>query len=371
VKTILSGAGATGSASGAGGNEPAAVVAGAPQVTRLTPRQMAGQRVIYSYKGLNPPAGLLSLIRSGQAAGVIFFGNNISSKTQIAGVIRELDAANAAPSNPVRAPLLLMTDQEGGLVRRLPGAPTLSEKQIGESAHPVTAASTAGKNAAANLRSVGMNVNLAPVLDVYRTAGDFDDQFQRSYSKSPQTVSQLGAAFIKAQQQGGVAATAKHFPGLGSATRQQNTDEGPVTLRASAVTLRGTDEFPYTAAIAAKTKLIMVSWAVYPGLGATRPGGLSVNVVQGELRNRLGYKGVTVTDALEAGALKAYGSIQNRALLTAKAGMDLLLCSGQISGEGVNCMNGLLNGYNDGKLPKAAFQAATSRVLSLRASLPH
>ncbi len=103
----------------------------------LSPAQLAGQRVIYSYQGLTPPAGLLDLIRHGEAAGVIFFGGNIGSTAQIAGVISQFDQANVNPDNPLRAlPLLLMTDQEGGLVRRLPGAPLLSEKQIGASADP-------------------------------------------------------------------------------------------------------------------------------------------------------------------------------------------------------------------------------------------
>jgi beta-N-acetylhexosaminidase len=85
---------------------------------------MAGQRVIYSYTGLEPPATLLNWIRHGQVGGVIFFGGNISSRAQIASVISELNQANASPLNPMRAfPLLLMTDQEGGLVRRLPGQP--------------------------------------------------------------------------------------------------------------------------------------------------------------------------------------------------------------------------------------------------------
>src|SRR6202007_1748300 len=160
--------------------------------------QLAGQRVIYSYSGLNPPAVLLSLIRQGEAAGVIFFGQNISSKAQISAVIRTLEAADASQSNPVRAPLLLMTDQEGGEGRRLPGAPVLSEKQIGQSAHPILAATNAGTGAGQNLRGVGMNVNLAPVLDVFRAPGDFDDQFGRSYSMDPNVVSVLGAHFIRA-----------------------------------------------------------------------------------------------------------------------------------------------------------------------------
>ena len=107
---------------------------------------------------------------------------------------------------------------------------------------------------------------------------------------------------IKAQQAGGVAATAKHFPGLGAAAASQNTDAGPVTLYLSLATIRSIDEVPFAAAIAAGVKLVMVSWAVYPAMGA-RPAGLSPNVVQGELRGRLDFTGVTITDALEAGAL--------------------------------------------------------------------
>ena len=127
-----------------GGTGSAVAPVPASLAARLSPAQLAGQRVIYSYRGLTPPAGLLDLIRHGEAAGVIFFGGNIASTTQIAGVISQLDQANASPHNPLRTlPLLLMTDQEGGLVRRLPGAPLLSEKQIGASADPPAEATKA------------------------------------------------------------------------------------------------------------------------------------------------------------------------------------------------------------------------------------
>ena len=334
----------------------------------LSQQQMAGQRVIYSYSGVNPPASLISLIQHGEAAGVIFFGQNISSTSQIAGVIKRLEAANASPLNPVRAPLLLMTDQEGGQVRRLPGRPFLSEKQIGASPQAATLATEAGQGAAANLRSVGMNVNLAPVLDVYRRAGNFDDQFGRSYSSKPAVVSTLGANMIKAQQAGGVAATAKHFPGLGAATANQNTDAAPVTLNLPLATIRSVDEVPFQAAIKAGTKLVMVSWAVYPSIGA-RPAGLSPNVVQGELRNRLHFTGVTITDALEAGALRAYGSTQNRALLAAKAGMDLMLAAAQNVTQGQQVRGELATAFNNGTLNGPAFRASVNRVIALRQSL--
>ena len=343
----------------------------ATQAARLSPAQLAGQRVIFSYAGQRPPAALLSLIAHGEVAGGIFFSGNVASAAQLSGVIRQLDAADEASTNPVRAPLLLMTDQEGGPVRRLPGGPFLSEKQIGQSADPAAAARTAGTQAAANLRGIGLNVNLAPVLDVFRTPGDFDDQFGRSYSSNPRTVASLGADFIAAQQGGGVAATAKHFPGLGTAATKQDTDFEPVTLNVSAATLHAVDELPYPAAISAGVKLIMVSWAVYPALDPSRPAGLSARIVGGELRSRLGFGGVTITDALEADALKPYGAISHRALLAAQAGMDLILCSAQSLAEGTECVSGLEGGYGSGALPKAGFEAAAARVIALRGGLPH
>jgi beta-N-acetylhexosaminidase len=348
-------------------SRPAA--APATGLPRLSLAQLAGQRVIYSYSGLTPPPALLQLISRGEAAGVIFFTQNISSQPQIAKVIAELQKADASPQNPVRAPLLLMTDQEGGTVRRMSGAPLLSERQIGESADPAAAATTAGASAAHNLRGVGMNVNLAPVLDVYRQPGDFDDQFGRSYSTDPDAVSVLGADFITAQQRGGVAATAKHFPGLGAAATAQDTDKVPVTLTQSASVIRNTDELPYKAAIAAGVRLVMVSWAVYPALDPGRPAGLSPAIVGGELRQRLQFKGVTVTDALEAGALRSFGTIQNRGLLAAEAGMDLLLCSEQNYHEGQRAALGLEQGDRDGRLSQPAFTAAVRRIIALRASL--
>src|SRR5690348_9979194 len=347
---------------------------GTPKATMppLSATQLAGQRVIYSYTGLIPPASLLRWIRAGKVAGVIFFGSNISSQAQLAAVAAELNKANASPKNPMRRyPLLLMTDQEGGLVRRLPGAPDESERQIGEALHPAMAAKAAGRGAGQNLTGAALNVNLAPVLDVYRTPGDFDDQFGRSYSTSSHRVSYLGADFIKAQQATGVAATAKHFPGLGAAAAAQNTDEQPVTLGVPLATLRGTDEYPYRAAIRAGVKLVMVSWAIYPALDRGRPAGLSPAIVNGELRQRLGFTGVTVTDALEAGALKAYGTTRHRAIMAAGAGMDLILCSAQQPGQGYQARIALSKDYGHGSLDQAAFRAAVQRILALRASLRH
>ncbi|MEZ0114804.1 beta-N-acetylhexosaminidase [Catenulispora sp. EB89] len=333
----------------------------------LTLQQEAGQRIIYSYQGLTPPQHLLTLIRQGDVGGVIFFGGNISSESQIAGVITELRQAQAA--SPVHLPLLLMTDQEGGIVKRLPGQPYISAKQIGESSNPVGAATTAGTEAAQNMSGVGMNLNLAPVLDVSRSPGDFIDAAQRSFGENPNSVSQLASAFLTAQQNTGVAATAKHFPGLGSAPNGANTDERPVTLTVSLDNLRNIDELPYAAAVQNGVKLVMLSWAVYTNLDANHPAGMSSTIVQQELRGRVGFKGVTITDALEAGALQAYGSAGNRALSAAEAGMDLLLCSSGDPAQGDAAAAAIVNGVNSGALSRSGFDAAVARVDALRGGL--
>jgi beta-N-acetylhexosaminidase len=214
-----------------------------------------------------------------------------------------------------------------------------------------------------------MNVNLAPVLDVYYKSGNFIDRYQRSYSSKASVVTSCGQAFITAQQKTGVAATAKHFPGLGSATNAQDTDAGPVTLTVSLANLRAKDEAPYPAAIAAGVRLIMVSWAIYPALDAVFPAGLSPAVVQGELRGRLGYQGVTVTDVIEAGALTAFGSSAQRAVLAAQAGMDLLLCSARDVSQGQAVTSALASALDGGQLDPATFNTAVQRVTALRNSL--
>jgi beta-N-acetylhexosaminidase len=341
-------------------------------IATMSPAQLAGQRVIYSFSGQSAPASLLAAIQQGEVGGVILFTDNISSTAQLSGLIGQLTAANASPQNPARQyPLLIMTDQEGGEVRRLPWAgPSESEAEIGASANPAAAAAAAGTQAAAGLAAVGLNVDLAPVLDVYRQPGDFDDQYQRSYSMNSAVVAAAGAAFIRALQAGGVAATVKHFPGLGAAGAGQDTDNEPVEINLSASTLRSVDEAPYQAAIQAGVRLAMVSWATYPALDPRLlPAGLSPTIIQGELQQRLGFSGVTITDALGAGALAAYGSLQNRTMLAARAGMDALLCTATTALPGMECVAGLEAGYLDGALPATAFKAQLAQLLALRSSL--
>jgi beta-N-acetylhexosaminidase len=339
-------------------------------VKAMSLTQLAGERVVFSYPGPRPPASLMRLIRAGDAAGVILFSPNITSRPQIRAVVAELQ--RAALVSPVHRRLLIMTDQEGGLVRRLPGAPTLSEEQIGERSDGPAAAAAAGRGAGANLAGAGLNVNLAPVLDVARSPHGFIDQYGRSYSSDPAWAARLGASFVTAQQQRGVAATAKHFPGLGAAEASQNTDLRPVRLPVSLARLRNVDEAPYGPAIAAGVRLVMTSWAVYPALDPRRPAGLSPVVLQRELRDRLGFRGVTITDGIDAGAVTPYGSLGQRATQAAKAGQDLILCvatdpTANAVGEGATVLRALTSALRNHRLGLAAARQAAARVLALRA----
>lgn len=369
---VRSVADATGAARAGGGTGTGGAAVPSSPAQSLSLAQLAGQRIIYAYSGLAPPAQLLALIRAGEAGGVIFFGPNVASSQQLKGVVDELQRANAA--SPVHAPLLLMADQEGGLVRRLPGAPTLSEQRIGTSANGLSLATAAGAGAGRTLAAAGLNVNLAPVLDVARSPGGFDGQYERSYGASASRDARLGDAFITAQQRTGVAATAKHFPGLGAASRTQNTDLGPVTLNLSPRALRADDEAPFQAAIDAGVKLVMLSWAIYPALDPKLPAGLSKKVIGGELRARLGFRGVTVTDSLSAGALSAFGSVGARGVLAAGAGADLLVAAAphpdeNTPKEGAAVMQALTEALARHPNLRAGAEQAVNRVIALRGRL--
>jgi beta-N-acetylhexosaminidase len=142
-----------------------------------------------------------------------------------------------------------------------------------------------------------------------------------------------------------------------------------VTLTVSLSNLRAIDEVPFQAAISAGVPLIMTSWAVYPALDSSHPAGLSSTIVGSELRQRLGFTGVTITDALEAGALSAYGTSAQRGVLAAQAGMDLLLCSARDVSQGQSTVTALVNAVNQQQLDSATFTGAVNRVLALRSTL--
>ncbi|KAJ5157722.1 secreted glycosyl hydrolase [Penicillium canariense] len=323
-----------------------------------------GHHVIFSYPGLNPPANLFDLIRQGKVGGIILFGENVADN--LSTIISDFQNTYKQSSAYSGSPLLIMTDQEGGQVRRLPGGPVQSAKQVGEMTNPGETATQSGKDAASALQAYQVNTNLAPVLGVYREAGDFLDNYGRSYGNTSARVATCAPAFIRAQQAARIVATAKHFPGLGAAGKNENTDEEPVTINLTLDELRSVDEIPYTGAISAGVDMVMNSWAVYPALDSKYPSGLSKAWIQDELRGRLGFKGVTITDAIEAGGLRAFGDDSARGVLASQAGMDIILASARNVTQGEVIVDALVSALQDESLSQHSFSEATERILDLR-----
>ena len=328
----------------------------------LTLPQLVGQRMIYSYEGTRLPAALVRRVGRGEVAGIILFADNVGSRAGLRATLRRLQAIRRPRG--LGAPLLVMIDQEGGQVKRLRGAPTYSPAQLGRIGS-TSLARAQGRATAANLRGVGINVDLAPVVDVGRP-GTFQQVTQRSYSSDPRVASRMAAAFVGGLQAGGVAATLKHFPGLG--TIRRNEDDVAQRVGLSLGTLRRIDEAPFAAGIAAGARLVMTSTAIYPAL-SPRPAMLSSAVSTTELRGHLGFRGVSVTDDVTVRGLAPFGNPATLGLAATRAGNDLLLYAGGYASASASA-DALVRTARAGRLDIAALRASVARVLALRAGLP-
>jgi len=331
-----------------------------PEVASTLPaEQLAGQRIVVGLQGTSVSQRLRAAIAEGRVAGVVLFAENFPSHATGRRLIARLQGIKRPPK--LRDSLLIMVDQEGGLVKRVNGAPTASAREMGDRGAAFSARQ--GRATAANLRELGINVDLAPVLDVGRPGGVIAET-QRSFGATAAKVEATAIPFAKALQAGGVAATGKHFPGFGAAT--ENTDFSVERIGLSKQELRTIDERPYAAFAAAGGKLAMLSTAIYPAF-SDRPAAFTRAIATGELRNRLGFEGVSVTDALETPAVEDFGGTAKVAVAGARAGADLLLFARL--GPAKRAWEALVAKLRSRALDRGEFEAAAQRVLDLRAEL--
>jgi beta-N-acetylhexosaminidase len=311
---------AAGIAVGAGNDEEEAAApegrAAPPEVVpvdRLTLRQQVGQLTISSFPGTRVPAYVRRRLRVGETAGVILFGLN-------GGPPQAWQRLATALQRAAGHRALVMVDQEGGEIRTVDWAgPAAGQPLQGDAA----AVRRAARSAARQLWGAGVNVNLAPVADV--PVGPAAVMRSRSYAGDAEGVAERTAAAVEGMRAGGVAATAKHFPGLGRAT--VNTDDGSATVPGSLTR----DLIPFRAAVGAGVPLVMLSHAVYPAVDPRRIASQSPPVVTGLLRERLGFDGVVVTDSIEAQAVLDRSGIAAAAERSLRAGADLILMTGSAS----------------------------------------
>jgi beta-N-acetylhexosaminidase len=328
-------------------------------VSTLSSRQLAGERLVVGYPGAEPPAAVRAMVREGRVGGVILFAENFPDRETGRRAIATLQAIRRPAG--LRDPLLVMVDQEGGLVKRIDGAPSASAAQMG--ARGPSFAEAQGARTAANLRDVGVNVDLAPVLDVAR-AGSDTEATERGFGSSAAAVSRTAIPFAAALQAGGVAATAKHFPGLGSA--RQNTDVAVQRVGLPKETLRAVDEAPYRGFADLGGGMVMIASAIYPAL-SPKPAAFARSIATGELRERLGFEGVSITDALGSVAVADFGGPAKAGVAAARAGTDLLLFTDYRSAARAG--DALLRALRSGALDRAGFEASAGRVLRLRHTL--
>lgn len=325
----------------------------------LTPRQLVGERLVAGFDGTEVPAALRRMIRHGDLAGTILFEANLTSRGAASRLIAELQSIRRPAG--LRAPLLVMADQEGGLVKRLGGAPGLSAAQMGAEGAGVSREQ--GDATAANLKDIGINVDLAPVLDVARPGGTIAET-ERGFGSTATRVAATAVPFAEGLGAGGVVATAKHFPGLGAAS--ENTDFAVQRIGLSKGQLRAVDERPYRRFVAAGGEMVMLSTAIYPAF-SPRPAAFARAIATGELRRRLGFSGVSISDALESVAVREFGGPAKAALAGTAAGTDLLLFTDYRAAA--IAAEALRRQLRRAPPTRTAFEASAGRVLRLRASL--
>ena len=253
-----------------------------------------------------------------------------------------------------------MTDQEGGLVKRIEGPPAASAEVMGRRGNGYSRKQ--GRATGKLLRSAGVNIDLAPVLDVARPGRAIDSE-HRAFGHSAKRVSERAGAFARGLRGRGVVPTAKHFPGLGAAA--VNTDDASQTIGLRRAKLREVDERPYERFRKGGRGLVMLSLATYSAFD-DKPAAFSRHIALRELRHRLGFHGVSVSDSLEASAALAQGSTANVARRVAGAGTDLLLY--QHLDRALRAGDALAGSLRGHDLSSKRFKRSAARVLELRKS---
>jgi beta-N-acetylhexosaminidase len=332
----------------------AAAASPRPETSALA--RLAGQTIMTGVAGRTPSASLLDRIRAGQVGGVIIFRSNIAGPEQLARLLARLQSAAAAGGNP---PLLVAVDQ-GGAVKRLPdGPPDLSPAAMGLGGSAAEAGAE-GARTAAYLRGLGIDVDLAPVLDTPASASSFLGS--RAFSRDPRLNARLGTAFVRGLQRAGVAATAKHFPGLGTAATTTDRNNAVLTTPARVLDAR---LLPFEHAVGTGVDLVMVSNAGYTAYDPTgAPAVLSRPIVTGLLRGSLGFRGVVITDEMEA---PGPSSRPGAAIDALSAGDDILLYTNEV--DSAIAYAQVVGAVTSGALSVGVLQASATRIEALKRRL--
>ncbi len=301
------------------------------------------------------------LIREGHVGGIILFSTNIEDPLQLAALCRDLQAAASERQAP---PLFLAVDQEGGRVARLkePFRRFPGNTAIGMDEEPVKKAIEFATVTSREMGMVGLNMNLAPVVDVQR--GEIEKHLAgRSFGEDPELVAFLGRTVVKHLQKNGIMAVAKHFPGLGRADVDPHFHLPKINIGLEE--LERVNFPPFAAAIEEGVCGIMTSHAIYPALDPEKPATLSPMVLTKVLRERMGFRGLTITDDLEMGAIAEDWSVAEGALTSFQAGADILLiCKDQ--GHVRESLDRMQRALTEGSITKERVAQSLKRIKKMK-----
>ncbi len=328
-------------------------------VNGMTLPDKVGQLLVPTVPGRTAADGGAGLVRRYHVGGVIYFGSNIGGAAQVAALSAGLQ--QAARSQPPHLPLLIGTDQEGGIVSRLAGVTTVFPGQMAAGATRDPALVRAQDQATgAAMRVLGVNLDYAPVADVNVDPANPVIGI-RSFGAHPALVSAMTAAAVDGFHQAGEVTVAKHFPGHGDTDVDSHT--GLPVIHHTLRQWWRIDAPPFQAAIRAGVDEIMIGHIKVPALDDSGlPASLSPAIVTGLLRGQLGYQGVVVTDSLQmAGVLQGHTPAQV-AVQAVQAGCDQLLMPGD---PGV-AYHALLRAVRHGRISPARLDASVARIVSLK-----
>ncbi|MCZ2813351.1 hypothetical protein O2W15_18120 [Modestobacter sp. VKM Ac-2979] len=316
------------------------------------------------FSGATLPAWVADALADG-LAGVCLYGQNLTGEGP---PVAERVAAITAAARAVRGDVLVALDEEGGDVTRLEY--TVGSSWPGNAAlgvvddEAVTFAVAAGIGA--QLRRVGVDVDLAPSVDVNSDVAN-PVIGVRSFGADPALVARHGVAYVQGLRSAGVAAAAKHFPGHGATTVDSHL--GLPVIDADEATFRERELPPFAAAVRAGVDLVMTAHVVFPALD-TAPATLSRRLLVDVLRGELGFTGVVVTDALDMAGVRAAHGLAGAAVLSLAAGADLLLLGAEDGAEHCVAIRAAVRAaLADGTLPEARLRDAAARVTALRQRL--
>lgn len=330
-----------------------------PALRRMTLRAKIGQLVMFTVRGTSLTAAERDVIKSARLSNVILFDQNYSNRTQLTSLTRQIQrAARAGRTHPIGA--LIAVDQEGGVVKRFEDmAPWYSAPQMGD--RRKTLAYDQGRATGRDLSNAGVNVDLAPVADL-----DLPPEHvmaSRSFGTDPVPVGRRVKAFARGLQSKRTAAAAKHFPGLGGATR--NSDFGKSYVYRSKWKLHHVDAVPFQIAIDGGLKMVMLSHAMYMKDGGDRPASINRYIATDRLRDEFGFRGVAISDALEAVAWRFDNNVSRACRATVWAGVDIALITGDVYAARA-CADAIRAGVEAGAITERHIDRSVQRVLRLK-----